>query len=308
MSQNPQTKSPQTSIPPIQMPLAQIPGVYHRRIGDILVTALSDGYLSGDVDILRNIEHGDARAMLAANFSPERRTHINAFVLRIGGRTALIETGAGDYMQASSGKMMGNLLAAGIDPVAIDTVLLTHMHPDHSAGLTNMADNSKNFPNAELVVHANEPKHWLDDAAMSQADERATRLYFQATREQIAPYRNQSRYFEKTAEVFPGVTAIPAMGHTPGHSCFLVESAGDRLLIWGDLVHVPEIQVVRPEVAIAFDTDIDGAIAARRRIFDMAASEGMLVAGMHLHFPAFSYLTRDAGSYRLIPEPWAFNL
>lgn len=308
MSQNPQTKSSQTSIPPIQMPLTQIPGVYHRRIGDILVTAVSDGYLSGDVDILRNIEHGDARAMLAANFSPERRTHINAFVLRGGGRTALIETGAGDYMQPSSGKMMGNLLAAGIDPVAIDTVLLTHMHPDHSAGLTNMADNSKNFPNAELVVHANEPKHWLDDAAMSQADERATRLYFQATHEQIAPYRDQSRYFEKTVEVFPGVTAIPAMGHTPGHSCFLIESAGDRLLIWGDLVHVPEIQVVRPEVAIAFDTDVDSAISARRRIFDMAASEGMLVAGMHLHFPAFSYLTRDAGSYRLIPEPWAFNL
>jgi glyoxylase-like metal-dependent hydrolase (beta-lactamase superfamily II) len=308
MSQNSQNASSEMQSPQMQIPQIQIPGVYHRRIGDIVVTALSDGYLSGDVDILRNIEQADARAVLAAHFSPERRTHINAFVVRVGCRTALIETGSGDYMQPSSGKLMTNLLAAGIDPAVIDTVLLTHMHPDHSAGLTNMADNSKNFPNAELVAHANEPKHWLDDAAMGRADERATRLYFQATREQIAPYRNQARYFDKSTEVFPGVTAIPAMGHTPGHSCFLVESGGERLLIWGDLVHVPEIQVARPEVAIAFDTDAEAAITARKRIFDMAASEGMLVAGMHLHFPAFSHLARDGGGYRLIPEPWAFDL
>ena len=121
-------------------PAAQIPGFYHRKIGDIVVTAVSDGYLDGDVSVLRNIEPDDAMAMLKANFRPGRRTFVNGFVVRSKGRTALIETGSGDYLLPTAGKLMENVLAAGVDPNEIDTVLLTHMHPDHSAGLTNMED------------------------------------------------------------------------------------------------------------------------------------------------------------------------
>ena len=171
-----------------------------------------------------------------------------------------------------------------------------------------MDDNSKYFPNAELVAHENEPRHWKDDGALSRADDRAAKLYFQATREQIAPYEPDARWFQKGEEVFPGVTALPAHGHTPGHTCYLIESGDDSLLIWGDIVHVPEIQTARPHVAIAFDTDMDQAIAARRRIFDMAATDGLLVAGMHLHFPAFSHLIRSGDGYRLLPEPWAHDM
>lgn len=289
------------------MPTAQIPGFYHRKIGDIVVTAISDGFLDGDVSVLRNIEPDDAMGMLKANFRKGRRTFVNGFIVRSKGRVCLIETGSGDYLQPTAGKLMANVVASGVDPAEIDTVLLTHMHPDHSAGLSNMADNSCFFPNAELVVHENEPKHWLDDGAMAKADDRAKKLYFQATREQIAPYEKQTRLFQK-GEVFPGITALPAPGHTPGHTCYMIESGGDSLLIWGDIVHVPEIQTARPEVAIAFDTDMEGAIASRRRIFDMAATDGLLVAGMHLHFPAFSHLVRAGDGYRLMPEPWAHEM
>lgn len=289
-------------------PTAQIPGFYHRKIGDIVVTALSDGYLDGDASVLRNIAPEEAMAMLKANFRPGRRTFVNGFVIRSKGRTALIETGSGDYLMPTAGKLMQNLLAAGIDPKEIDTVLLTHMHPDHSAGLTDRTDNSRFFPNAQLVAHENEPKHWKDDGKLAQADDRAAKLYFQATREQIAPYEKDANWFQQEGEVFPGVTALPAPGHTPGHTCYMVESGDDSLLIWGDIVHVPEIQTVRPEVAIAFDTDIDQAIAARRRIFDMAATDGLLVAGMHLHFPCFSHLVQANGGYRLLPEPWAHDM
>ena len=288
-------------------PIKQIPGYYHRKIGDIIVTAISDGYLDGDVSVLRNIEPDDAMAMLKANFRQGRRTYVNGFIVRAKGRTALIETGSGNYLQPTAGKLLGNVIAAGIKPNDIDTVLLTHMHPDHSAGLTNMADNSKYFPNAELVCHDNELKHWMDDGAMAKADERTAKLYFQATREQISPYAKQTRLFQ-SGEVFPGVTALPAPGHTPGHTCYMVESGGESLLIWGDIVHVPEIQTARPDVAIAFDTDIEAAIASRKRIFDIAETDGLLVAGMHLHFPAFSHLIKAGEGYRLLPEPWAHEM
>jgi glyoxylase-like metal-dependent hydrolase (beta-lactamase superfamily II) len=290
-----------------EAPTNQIPGFYHRKIGDITVTAISDGYLDGDVDVLRNIEPDDALAMLRANFRAGRRTFVNGFIIRSKGRTCLVETGSGNYLQPTAGKLLENVIAAGVDPNEIDTVLLTHMHPDHSAGLTNMEDNSLYFPNAELTAHENEQKHWLDDAAMAGAPERAQRLYFQATREQIAPYAKQTRLFQ-SGEVFPGVTALPAPGHTPGHTCYMVESGGENLLIWGDIVHVPEIQTARPDVAIAFDTDMEAAIASRKRIFDMTATDGLLVAGMHLHFPAFSHLIRDGEGYRLLPEPWAHDM
>ena len=291
-----------------EAPTSQIPGFYHRKIGDIIVTAISDGYLDGDVSVLRNIEADDANAMLKANFRQGRRTFVNGFVIRSKGRTALVETGSGNYLMPTAGKLMQNVLAAGVDPAEIDTVILTHMHPDHSAGLTNMADNARCFPNAELVAHENEPRHWQDDGAMAKADARAAKLYFQAAREQIAPYANQSRFFQGDEEVFPGVTALRAHGHTPGHSCYMVESGGESLLIWGDIVHVPEIQTARPDVAIAFDTDMHAAIDSRKRIFDMAATEGLLVAGMHLHFPTFSHLVRDGDGYRLLPEPWAHDM
>lgn len=287
----------------IKVPEKQIPGVYHRRVGDIVVTAVSDGFLEGNLDVLRNIDKEEARAILTANFRPARRTAVNCFLIYTAGKLALIETGCGRYMQDSGGQLLKNLAALGVDPASIESVLLTHMHPDHSAGLTDMTTGKPHFANAELVMHENEPKHWFDDAAMARGTEREKRLMFQQAREQAAPYRSRMRTFTH-GEVFPGVTAIPIHGHTPGHTGYLIESGGDRLLIWGDVVHMPEVQVPRPEVSMVVDTDPAAAAAARRRVFDMVASERLLVTGMHLHFPGFSHVVREGSGYRLVPEAW----
>jgi len=290
-----------------KVPETQIPGVYHRRVGDIVVTAISDGFLDGTLDVLRNITQDEARQILTDNFRPARRTAVNAFLIYSAGRLALMETGSGNYMQPTAGKVLANLRAAGIDPAAIDTVLLTHMHPDHSAGLTDMTTGKRNFPNAELVMHENEPKHWFDDTKMAAANERGKKLFFQAGREQAGPYKDRWRLF-KEGEVFPGVTAIPRHGHTPGHTTFLVSSGKEQLLIWGDTVHVPEVQTARPEVCMDFDTDPDAAAASRRKVFDMAATDKLLVTGMHLHFPGFSRLVRRGPAYQLIPAAWEHAL
>jgi glyoxylase-like metal-dependent hydrolase (beta-lactamase superfamily II) len=287
----------------IKAPQKQIPGVYHRRVGDIVVTAISDGFLDGTLDVLRNINHDEARQILADNFRPARRTAVNAFLIWSAGRLALIETGSGNYLQPTAGKVLTNIKATGVDPAAIEAVLLTHMHPDHSAGLTNMSTGERNYPNAELVMHESEPEHWFDDARMAQGNDREKMLFFRAGREQVTPYEDRWRLF-RGGEVFPGVTAIPRPGHTPGHTTYMISSGKEQLLIWGDTVHVPEVQTARPEVCMDFDTDKDMAASSRRKVFDMAATDGLLVTGMHLHFPGLAHLVRSGVGYRLIPAAW----
>jgi glyoxylase-like metal-dependent hydrolase (beta-lactamase superfamily II) len=288
----------------VQVPGAQIPGVYHRKIGDIVVTALSDGYLDGTMEVMQNVTPADATQLLTGAFRPGRRTSVNCYLVYSAGRLALIETGSGDYLLPTAGKLQRNLKAAGVNPADIESVILTHMHPDHSAGLTNPKTGEKFFPNAELVVHQNEPRHWQDDGAMSRADDRARALYFQCAREQMAPYHNQMRTFDGAVEVFPGVTSVPLHGHTPGHSGYMIESGGKSLLIWGDIVHVPEVQVPRPEVTMVFDTDPGQAAATRRRIFDQVTTDRQLIAGMHVHFPGFANLVKEGDRYLMLPEAW----
>ena len=214
-----------------EQPAQQIPGVYHRRIGDIVVTAISDGYLDGALDVMRNVDLEKAHQLLRDAFRPARRTSVNAFLIHSKGCIAIVDTGSGNYLLPTAGFVQRNLVAAGIDPKSIDTVLLTHMHPDHSAGLTDMSNGQLLFPNAELVMHENEPAHWFDDGAMAQADERSRKLYFLAGREQVAPYKNRTRLFRQ-GEVFPGVTAVPCLGHTPGHTAYLIASGNDQLMMY----------------------------------------------------------------------------
>jgi hypothetical protein len=125
-----------------------------------------------------------------------------------------------------------------------------------------------------LVVHENEPRHWNDDAALAKASERARKLYFQCAREQMAPCG------------------------------YMVSSGKESLLIWGDIVHVPDIQIPRPEVTIEFDTDPQAAAATRKQVLDMVAADRQLVAGMHMHYPGFAHVVRQGDSYLMLLEPW----
>jgi glyoxylase-like metal-dependent hydrolase (beta-lactamase superfamily II) len=290
----------------MSIPTQQVAAVYHRRIGDIVITAIGDGHLDGSMAVIQNIPAEEAAQLLRDAFRPvPRRTAVNTFLIHSGGRTALVDTGCGPAMAATGGKLFANLAAAGVDPAEIDTVLLTHMHPDHSNGLAK--EGQALFPNAELVMHQAELAYWQDDAAMARADESGRQRNFQAARDQAAPYRGRTRTFTG-GEVFPGVTAMPFPGHTPGHSGYLLASGKETLLIWGDIIHVPEIQIPRPEVTMAFDVDPVQAAATRRRVFDMVATDGLATAGMHMHFPGFLHLLRNGEGYALLPEAFATAL
>lgn len=289
----------------IPAPAAQVPAIYRRKFGDIVVTAISDGFVDASYEMMREIPAAEAEAILRGAFRPcPPRISVNCFVIHSAGRVGLIDTGFGVSMGPDIGGWLPkNLAAAGVDVASIDSVILTHMHPDHSNGLTT-PEGAANFPNAELVVSEIDVQHWHDDGAMSIASERHRLRFFQGARFQIKPYMARRR--DNRGEVFPGMTAVPLYGHTPGHTGYMISSGGQTLFIWGDIVHIPDIQVARPQVHVEPDSDGAAAVATRRRTFEMVARERMLVAGAHMHFPGFLNLTGDAQKgYRLHPEMWA---
>lgn len=270
-----------------------------QQVGEFSVTAISDGYLSASLDLLSHISSVDASKLQRdAGVNDPSSIHINCYLVRGRGRTILIDAGAGGFKQWG-GKLKANLAFAGVQPSDIDAILLTHAHPDHVGGLVDSSGESA-FPGAELVVHQHEVSFWEDDGNLSRASERA-RGNFLFAREVFAKYRQRMRTFTDN-EVFPGICAMPLPGHTPGHSGYRIESEDRSLLVWGDIVHFPRIQIGRPEVTIAFDQDPMQSAETRSRLLDVVSSEKMLIAGMHLGEAGFGHVRRAGSTYELSYE------
>jgi glyoxylase-like metal-dependent hydrolase (beta-lactamase superfamily II) len=266
------------------------------QVGDFTITAISDGYLQADLGLLSHIDIADAtRIQSSAGQRPPEAIHINCYLVRSARNTVLIDAGAGGIKQWG-GLLLQNLALAGVLPGDIDTILLTHAHPDHVGGLLNAAG-QRMFPSAELVVHRREWDFWLDDAHLSRASERA-RGNFQIARDVFESYRQQLRMFE-AGEVLPGVLAMPLPGHTQGHTGYLLTSPERDLLVWGDIVHFPHIQIQRPDVTIAFDQDSALSASTRSRMLDMASADQLLIAGMHLGELGFARIQRERRGFSL---------
>jgi glyoxylase-like metal-dependent hydrolase (beta-lactamase superfamily II) len=273
-----------------------------QRVGDFTITAVSDGYLHASFDFLANIDPTEASHMQeSAGITDQTAIHINCYLVRGGGRTVLIDAGAGGFKQWG-GRLKTNLLLAGIQPCEIDAILLTHAHPDHVGGLMD-ASGEAVFPNAEFVAHHREIVFWQDDGNLSRAPERA-RGNFLLARKAFDGYRDRLRTFE-AGEVLPRITAVPLPGHTAGHTGYRLDSGDKSLLIWGDIVHFPQVQIPRPEVSIAFDQDARLAAETRARLLDYVAAEYLLIAGMHLGEPGFARIKRTGDTYAVAYEKGA---
>jgi glyoxylase-like metal-dependent hydrolase (beta-lactamase superfamily II) len=268
-----------------------------QRAGDFTITAISDGYLNASLDFLSNIDPSEASSIQSeAGQKVPSAVHINCYVVRGAGRTILIDGGAGGIKQWG-GRLGTNLLLAGVEPSEIDIILLTHAHPDHVGGLVDTGGHTA-FPNAELVTHKRELQFWQDDANLSRASERA-RGNFLIARKVFDAYRNKLRTFDDEGEVLPGISAMPLPGHTEGHTGYPLESHAQGLLVWGDIVHFPHIQIRRPDVSIAFDQDASMAATTRSLLLDRVSSERLLIAGMHLGELGFARIERTSGGYVL---------
>jgi glyoxylase-like metal-dependent hydrolase (beta-lactamase superfamily II) len=270
-----------------------------RRIGDFEVTAISDGSLQASPDVVLGVSREDCKALLGTAANNPFELAVNCCLIRHQQTIVLVDAGGGSAV-ATLGRLPDNLRAVGIAPEAVETILLTHLHSDHANGLVD-AQGAAVFPNAELVMHQKEAGFWLDRRVTPDDPERLRRNTLGAQRA-TAPYRDRIRRVGE-GEVLPGITAVLLDGHTPGHTGFLLQSRGERLLVWGDVVHLAAIQVPRPEAALVFDVDPQAAVAARRRAFEWTASERLLIAGAHFDFPGFGHMVREGEGYRFEAAP-----
>lgn len=289
---------------PAPRPTRQPPGLYHRGVGAILVTALNDGVIEAGFDWLSHVAPPEAAALHRAAFRADPpQTTVNAFLLHLpDGRLALIDTGAAGALGPSLGALPAQLAALGIAPAEIAAGLLTHLHPDHAAGLLDAAG-GRAFPQADLVLHAAELRFWQDPATEAAATEQG-RAFVSLASTVLAAYAGRSRTLTDGLAL-PGVTAVPLPEHTPGHTGWRIADGDEALLVWGDIVHMPGVQFARSDAGVGFDIDGAQAVATRRRIMAEAAAQRLAVAGMHLDFPPFGHVVPAGDAYAFVPDVWS---
>jgi glyoxylase-like metal-dependent hydrolase (beta-lactamase superfamily II) len=277
------------------------PGYYRFMLGSFEVTALSDGTVDLPVDqLLQEPAKKTTAALHKAFVKAPLETSVNAYLINTGERLVLVDAGAGSLFGPTLGKLMNNLKASGYKPEEVDDIFVTHMHPDHVGGLS--ANSAIQFPNAIVHAERHDADYWLSQKNLDSAPA-ASKGFFQGAMASVNPYvqANKFRPFDGNAELVPGVRSETSFGHTAGHTSYVIESQGQKLLLVGDLIHVAAVQFDHPTVTIAFDTDAKAAMASRIRVFNQAAREHTLVGAAHIAFPGFGHLRAAGKSYQWVP-------
>lgn len=302
----PSTAAQPSKIPTVDAASTHKPalaGVYAFNVGKFRITALSDGTLPLDLHpLLKGISPKQIDAMLLRGFARNPlETSINAYLVDTGSHVVLVDTGAGELFGSVGGKLPESLAAAGYQPAHITDVLITHIHTDHSGGLTR--GGQMMFPNATVHVGLADVDFFLDRANLEKGLKPA---YLEEALKTVGPYQRAGKLkpFAAESEILPGITAIPTPGHTPGHSFFRAASNGESIDFWGDIMHVGLIQFSRPEVTITFDVNQDAARAQRLEQFEKAAREQRLSAVAHLPFPGIGHIRHEAGTYDWVPAQY----
>jgi glyoxylase-like metal-dependent hydrolase (beta-lactamase superfamily II) len=255
---------------------------------------VSDGYLTSTLNSFVGVDIAECSRVSGIPVQGSVRLGVNAFLVTRQGKRMLVDAGTSTGSSFKTlGELPTNLRAIGVEPESIETVLLTHIHPDHSNGLVD-AEGKPNFPNAEVFVSGEDIRFWLEtDPETETNDFRKRNMY--ASRRAFAPYRDRV-HSVRDGEILPGISAHPQPGHTPGHTGWLFSSGNDAVLVWGDIVHIGAVQFPRPDAALTFDLDPSAATKARMRVFDWVSNDRIQVAGAHLESP-FGYVVRRGSGY-----------
>ena len=270
-----------------------------KQVGEFTVTGVSDGVLYSNHDVILGVDKEERARLTGVPYGQPLPLDVNSFLIRHNGKLILSDAGTGQGLQPvqkNLGKLPENLRALGAPPEAIDIIMLTHLHSDHSLGLVDERGRAV-FAKAELFIHEVEAAFWLDRVLQPNDSDRIVGNS-NKQRAVLAPYKGRIRRI-KDGEVLPGITATMRPGHTPGHTNWLIQSGGERLLIWGDIVHLAAVQLARPEARLIYDTDTDLAAATRATVLDWAARERLTVAGAHLGFPGFGRVARSGERFTI---------
>jgi glyoxylase-like metal-dependent hydrolase (beta-lactamase superfamily II) len=254
----------------------------------------------------------EVKALAKANrIDADRYEHpFTPTLVNTGKELVLFDTGNGslrdEYEQMKGRLPPGNLVArmaqAGYNPEDVDVVVLTHGHPDHIGGLTK--GGVPVFPKARYVIGAAEFDFWNKGENVREARKFNRELYVKI----VVPLANQAAFIKPGDEVVPGIRALDAAGHSPGLLAFTIESEGKRLLNWADTCNHYVVAIQRPDLHLDVDDDKEKAVATRKRILEMAASEQIPVAGFHMPFPGLGYVEKAGGAYRWVPHSYQLNL
>ena len=282
---------------------SQAISVHRMKLGSFEVTAMLDGF----IDIPPSVLQADpelVKTLLVAGGWPEApmRLPVNTFLVNTGEKLVLLDAGGAKLLGPTAGRLPQCLAAAGIEPGQIDEVYITHMHGDHLHG-TVTPEGARMFPNAVLRIAKADMDYWTNPEVEAKAPENQKGRFVPAKRA-VAAYGDRIRPFNLGDELTPGIRSVDAAGHTPGHSCYMVQSGSARLLAIGDTMHVAPVQFPRPEITVAFDWDQSRARSTRRSIFDTVAREGIPIAAVHLPFPGIGRLRKNGDAYLFDPAPW----
>ncbi|NTA40126.1 MBL fold metallo-hydrolase [Agrobacterium salinitolerans] len=281
----------------------QVTGSYSFPLGDLRITALSDGTVPQDLyKLLIGTSHSHTDHLLDKEFLKNPvEASINAFLIQSADRTVLVDTGSGElFGPGYGGKLLDSLASAGVKPQDVTDILITHIHTDHTGGLVR--DGRPAFPNATVYVGAPDLKFFLDSSNARKTG--YAEQYFDEAAKTIGVYEKLGKVkaFGEGETILPGIKTSLHPGHTPGSAFFTVSSRDKSMTFIGDVIHVAAVQFPDPNVTIVYDVKPEDAASVRKETFADLARSRELVAAPHLPFPGVGYVRAEgAGSFSWHP-------
>lgn len=259
-------------------------------IGNLECLVIRDTISPMELDFLfSNLSAGQLKKLLSKyNIHPGEIMDIMCLFVRTDEHSVLIDTGWGVGSQSNSGKLIRNLEAAEISREEIDTIILSHGHPDHIGGITH-PEYGSSFPNAHYIMSKKEFEFWASEPDLTQVDETTKQTILTSVQENLVPIKDQLDLVDDETEIVPGIKFIRAPGHTPDHIVPIISSGTDHLLCSCDVLQHP-IQLARPDLCTAVDMSHEQASSTRTQIIHRAMESNMLVFACHFPFPGLGHI------------------